>query len=294
MHLPDSMISGAVCPVTLAAGTAALGFAIRQNFKKKPEQKDNFKFILTTLLIFALQMLNYPVGGGVSGHFVGGALAVLLLGYAPGLVSMGVVLGVQALVFGDGGILAFGANFISMGIVPGTVAYYFLKFIKKTEASGIKYPLYGLTAYISVVAASLVCGLFITPVSGEPVLTAKAMAAVHSKIAVGEAFITAFLIWRLKEPDFVYKENNLKYEGAFYILAAVFVSPFASSFPDGLEYSAEHILNIKTGFESLISGIVPDYSVTFINSSYFSVFAAAVFGIAVTFLVSYSFQRSKI
>jgi cobalt/nickel transport system permease protein len=288
------MISGAVCPVTLAAGTAALGFAIRQSFKKKPEQKDNFKFILTTLLIFALQMLNYPVGGGVSGHFVGGALAVLMLGYAPGLVSMGVVLCVQALVFGDGGILAFGANFISMGIVPGTVVYYFLKIFKKTEGSGLKYPLYGLTAYISVVDASIVCGLFIIPVSGEPVLTAKIMAAVHSKIAVGEAFITAFLIWRLKESELSVRKNNHKYEGVFYIFAAVFISPFASSFPDGLEYSAGHILNITTGFESIISGIIPDYSVNFINSSYFSVFAAAVLGIAVTFFVSYPFQRRKL
>jgi len=287
MHLPDSMITTAICPVTLAAGIGTIAYAVRKSSKNK-EQIKKADFASVTALIFALQMLNYPIGSGVSGHFVGAFLAVGALGLNFGLLSMAAVLAVQAIIFGDGGILAFGANFICMGIVPGLIARFSINYIKNLSLKEIRFPLFGLGAYVSVVAASFVCGLIISPFADSAVLTSKTMILVHSKIAVGEAILTAFLLWRILEG-----KNRIK-EAAIYTILAAFISPFASSFPDGLEYSVEHILKIKTGFESIISGIIPDYSFPFLNSPYFSTLAAALAGIIAITALSMFFSGKKI
>ena len=62
-------------------------------------------------------MLNFPVAGGTSGHFLGAALAAILLGPWLACLTMAVVLGVQAFVFADGGITALGANILNMGVI---------------------------------------------------------------------------------------------------------------------------------------------------------------------------------
>lgn len=68
-------------------------------------------------VVFAAQMLNWPLPGGTSAHFVGGAFAAIVLGPSLGVLSIAIVLVVQALVFGDGGVLALGANVWNMAIV---------------------------------------------------------------------------------------------------------------------------------------------------------------------------------
>ena len=71
----------------------------------------------TGALIFAAQMVNFPIATGTSGHLLGGALSGMLLGPWAGLLAMTAVLAVQAVVFGDGGILALGANVLNMGVI---------------------------------------------------------------------------------------------------------------------------------------------------------------------------------
>ena len=72
--------------------------------------------------MFAAQMLNFPVAGGTSGHFLGAALAAMLLGPWLACLVIAVVLGVQAFVFADGGITALGANVLNMGVVGALLA----------------------------------------------------------------------------------------------------------------------------------------------------------------------------
>ena len=72
---------------------------------------------MTAAFVFAAQMLNFPVAGGTSGHFLGAALATILLGPWLACLVMAVVLVVQAFVFADGGITALGANIVSMGVL---------------------------------------------------------------------------------------------------------------------------------------------------------------------------------
>ena len=74
---------------------------------------------VTAAFVFAAQMLNFPVAGGTSGHFLGAALAAILLGPWLACLVLAVVLVVQAFVFADGGITALGANVFNMGVIGG-------------------------------------------------------------------------------------------------------------------------------------------------------------------------------
>ena len=116
MHIPDSMLQGAVCPVTLALGaagvTVAATFAVRS--ANKPSAA---RFAGVAALIFAGQMMNFAIPGGTSGHLLGGVLAAALLGTPFGVLAMTLVLAVQALLFGDGGLLALGANVVNMALL---------------------------------------------------------------------------------------------------------------------------------------------------------------------------------
>ena len=117
MHIPSSMLNGAICPVTVGVGIA--GGMTALYFARKAEEKPSAaKFATVTAMIFALQMLNFPVQNGTSGHLLGGMLAVALLGVPFAALSIAIVLGVQAVFFGDGGV--FGP------VVLGVSAFQFL------------------------------------------------------------------------------------------------------------------------------------------------------------------------
>ena len=106
----------------------ALGILALAHRKLRDELKeDDLPLIgLMAAGLFMAQMLNFPVGGGTSGHLLGAALATFLLGPWAALLVMALVLGVQALLFGDGGITAFGLNFVNMGATGVGVAWLLL------------------------------------------------------------------------------------------------------------------------------------------------------------------------
>ena len=92
-----------------------------------------------TALIFVLQMINFPVAAGTSGHLLGGALAVIVLGPRLGLICLSVVVIIQSLLLADGGLSALGINVMNMAIVPSVTAWvvvkYWIKFIGKNPSS---------------------------------------------------------------------------------------------------------------------------------------------------------------
>ena len=85
---------------------------------------------LVAAFIFAVQMLNFPVGAGTSGHLMGGALAAILVGPLTGLLCMSVVLLVQSLLFADGGITALGTNILLMGVTTVVVGWLVFKLLQ--------------------------------------------------------------------------------------------------------------------------------------------------------------------
>ena len=149
-------------------------------------------------LIFAAQMINFPVAQGTSGHFLGGVLAAVVLGPWAGLMVIGLVLIVQSLMFADGGVLALGANIVNMGLVAAVGGYYLyragVKFIKLG-----RFLMIGLTAWLTVVMASLFCALEIGWSGAISfALVIPAMFKIHLLIGLGEAALTVILIKALK------------------------------------------------------------------------------------------------
>ena len=116
MHIPDGFLSPEVAGATAVVSTAAVGYGLKTANAAIDERRVPLLGV-TGAFIFAAQMLNFPVAGGTSGHFLGAALAAILLGPWLACLTMAVVLGLQAFVFADGGITALGANVLNMGVI---------------------------------------------------------------------------------------------------------------------------------------------------------------------------------
>src|SRR5919201_2047401 len=120
MHIPDGFLSNDVAVALAVPAVAAVGYGLR---RAEVDLDDGRVPLLgvTAAFVFAAQMLNFPVAGGTSGHFLGAALAAVLLGPWLACLVLAVVLSAQALVFADGGITALGANVLNMGVIGALV-----------------------------------------------------------------------------------------------------------------------------------------------------------------------------
>jgi cobalt/nickel transport system permease protein len=194
-----------------AVSGGTTGYALYKVRDRLDEVKIPFLGIVAAF-IFAAQMLNFPIAGGTSGHYVGALLACVLLGPWEGLLVMVVVLLVQGLFFADGGMTALGANLFNMGIVAGLCSYYLLTLTKGVLARfvGEKKSLLICVAFYSwlgVLTASIACA-FELAVSGTVPLatTLAAMGGVYAVIGIGEAIIGVVVcaVVLQARPDLVY------------------------------------------------------------------------------------------
>src|SRR3954452_24610691 len=116
MHIPDGFLSTDVALACALPAALAVGAGLRRASADLDERRVPLLGV-TAAFVFAAQMLNFPVAGGTSGHFLGAALAAILLGPWLACVVMSVVLVVQSFVFADGGVTALGANVLNMGVI---------------------------------------------------------------------------------------------------------------------------------------------------------------------------------
>jgi cobalt/nickel transport system permease protein len=147
--------------------------------------------------IFAAQMLNFPVAGGTSGHFVGAALAAIILGPWSTVLIMSCVLMVQCLIFQDGGLLALGANILNMGVIAVFVSYFTYKgiFAAIRGSKTGRLVAAGVGAWISVVVSALACAAELSISGTAPwQIAIPAMGIVHMAIGVGEGLITVAVV----------------------------------------------------------------------------------------------------
>ena len=114
MHIPDGFLSNEVAVACAIPAVAAVGYGLRRAEVDLDDRRVPLLGV-TAAFVFAAQMLNFPVAGGTSGHFLGAALAAVLLGPWLACLVLAVVLVVQAFVFADGGITALGANVLQHG-----------------------------------------------------------------------------------------------------------------------------------------------------------------------------------
>ncbi|MEU3613935.1 energy-coupling factor ABC transporter permease [Streptomyces sp. NPDC006872] len=215
MHVPDGFIDA---PTSAAAGVVAAG-AIAVALRGARRELDERTAPLAGLVaafIFAVQMLNFPVAAGTSGHLLGGALAAILVGPCTAVLCVSVVLLMQGILFADGGLTALGVNITVMACVTTVVAYAvfrgLVKVLPRTRRSvtGASFA----AALLSVPAAALAFTLiyWIGGTTDIPIgKVATAMVGVHVLIGIGEATITALTVGAViaVRPDLVHGARGL-------------------------------------------------------------------------------------
>jgi len=198
MHIPDGFID---IPTSAAFGTLALAGTAIALKKAKTEVDDRTAPMagLTAVFIFAVQMLNFPVAAGTSGHLLGGALAMVLVGPYAASLAITVVLGVQALLFADGGLTALGLNVFNLSVIAVLVSFLVFKLmVKLLPKIKSAIPLAaGVAAFVSVpISASAFTLQYAIGGNGTaPVETVfVAMFSTHLLIGIGEAVITMLTV----------------------------------------------------------------------------------------------------
>jgi cobalamin biosynthesis protein CbiM len=225
MHIPDGFID---IPTSVAfAGIAATGLAFSlRGAKSSLDEKTAPLAGLTATFIFAVQMLNFPVAAGTSGHLLGGALAAVLVGPWAASLALTVVLLLQALLFADGGLTAIGLSIFNMSLIGVWVGYAIFLFVKKIlpknkssvpiaayfaglisvpcAAAGfvLQYAIGGSATFSITQVFTAMIGTHILIGIGEGVITALAISAVmasRSDLVYGYKGVTQVLEMRVKE-----------------------------------------------------------------------------------------------
>jgi cobalt/nickel transport system permease protein len=304
MHVPDGFLDSKTAVATGALALAGLGVALRQTRLNLPPRRVPL-LGLAAAFVFAAQMINFPVLGGTSGHLMGGVLVAALLGPSAAVVVLSAVLIVQCLMFSDGGISALGANILNMGLI-GAVGGWAIYHGVSRAVAGLFGRILAATfaAWCSTVLAAIACAGELA-VSGTAAwsVTLPAMAGVHMLIGIGEALITGLVLAGIARtrPELLRvngaPEKGVSYGpvaayGALIALAlALFVSPFASSWPDGLEKTAERLGFAGKAAAPVAAAPIPDYAMPGISWSAAATSIAGVVGTVTVFVLAWVLAR---
>ncbi|MEU9232062.1 energy-coupling factor ABC transporter permease [Streptomyces subrutilus] len=324
MHVPDGFINA---PVSLAAGVAAVA-AVAVSLRGARRELDERTAPLAGLVaafIFAVQMLNFPVAAGTSGHLLGGALAAILVGPYTGVLCVSVVLLMQGILFADGGLTALGVNITVMGVVTVVLSYALfrglLKVLPGSRRSVTAAAFVGALVSVPASAAAFTLLYAIGGTTDVPlgkVLTA--MVGVHVLIGIGEALITAATVGAViaVRPDLVHGARGLaaplklrvggelvdapaaapapaaarstrRVWAAGLVTALVlagFVSFYASASPDGLEkVAADQGIDATVEEHAAAGSPLADYSVKDVADARLSGGLAGALGVGATVAV---------
>ncbi|MGD0856894.1 MAG: cobalt transporter CbiM [Dehalococcoidia bacterium] len=294
MHIPDGYLS----PVTAGAMyvvSAPFWVVAVQRVKKVLTRRTVPALALFSAFAFIVMMFNIPLPGGTTGHAVGGTLLAIVLGPWTAVIGVSVVLAIQALLFGDGGLTAFGANCFNMAVVLPWVGYFIYKVISGNSDVASNRRLVGaiIGSYIGIVVASVVAGieLGIQPVlfhaaDGTPLYAPYGLAVAVPAMAIGhlaiagpvEAIVTGLVFFYLQKShsSLLVKTEEPRKEGKLWIVwsAALVVLAFAT--PLGLlaagtawgEWGADELKDmlgyVPKGLESMADlwkAPLQDYSV---------------------------------
>jgi len=305
MHVPDGFINA---QVSAATGIISLGtlWAYIRNAKNLVADKLIALTGMMSALIFVLQMINFPIAAGTSGHLLGGALAVIVLGPSLGVICISIVVVIQSLLFADGGLSALGVNVLNMAIITSLTGWFTITLWKKLFGESQFTLISGsvIAGLLSVVFSSIafvleyaIGGTVSVPLGNVLI----AMISTHLLIGLGEGIITALIVSLLLRvrSDLVYvnsKKNKSNTLSTSYgvlialILSLTLVTPYASSSPDGLESVASDF-----GFEET-DGVVllfEGYGISSINNNFVSTTLSALLGVLAIAGLGTLFFRNK-
>jgi cobalamin biosynthesis protein CbiM len=198
MHIPDGFIDIKTSAAFSAAAAIAVGGAVKGARNQLSEQSAPLAG-LTAVFIFAVQMLNFPVAAGTSGHLLGAALAMVLVGPYAATLALSVVLIIQAFLFADGGLTALGLNIFNMGVVGVWASFgvFFIvkKLLPKTKSSIVVASFIAALLSVPAAAAGFVLQYAIGANATFSISTVLgAMVGTHVLIGIGEAIITALTV----------------------------------------------------------------------------------------------------
>lgn len=319
MHIPDNYLSPSTCAVMGAVMVPVWTKTVKK-VKKEVSRKKMPMLGIGAAFSFLVMMFNVPLPGGTTGHAVGGTLVAILLGPEAACISVTIALLIQALIFGDGGILAFGANCFNMAFVLPFTGYYIYKLIKdKVKSKKGEYAAVILGSYIALNVAAFLTAiefgiqpLLFKDASGLPLycpyplsVAVPAMIIPHLLVAgVVEAVVTVGVYGFIKKvsPGTIYegdKENTKPIIGL--IIAMICLSPIgllAQGTAWG-EWGADEINSVVSGGKAgkalgyvpkgmeegfNFNSIMPDYSVNGIPESIGYILSAAA-GVAILMIL---------
>lgn len=252
MHIGN----GIICPVTGIPMLAAAGVAAFYAFKKakKDFSKENiFPAVALTALVFALQMINFAIPAtGSSGHIIGAILLASLLGANVAFLAICSILIVQSVFFADGGLLALGCNIFNMGFLACYVAYpLFFKPLQNKNMPALGALCASVAALQLGAIAVVIEGALSGSIAASSLLNFTGlMQAIHLPIGIVEGFVTGMVVAAAKIVNI--KKLSYAFVGISLVLAGV-ISQFASTKPDGLEWS---LLNISDSVVMQTQGIL--------------------------------------
>jgi cobalt/nickel transport system permease protein len=303
MHIPDGFVSAPVAAATWALAGGSVAVALRAE-RRDPTPAPAGVLGALAAFVFASQMINVPVAPGTSGHLVGATLLAMLVGPWRAVIVMAAVLAIQAVLFQDGGLTAFGANLLDMG-VAGAFAGYAVATLVARAVRGPRGTAAGAVvgAFVSTLSAAALTALWLAlsglyPLRGIlPVMLVSHAAIGLLEAALTGAILVTVLRWR---PDLVAggdgatgaRRPAAMAVGLFAVAltAAAFLAPFASSLPDGLERAA-----LDLGFAARRNPLVAsplEQSPLFAALGSFAPVLAAVVGTLVVAAIAWAAARS--
>lgn len=302
LHIPDGFLSVPVALIGWLLAILFIGLALRQTREQFDERQIPLMGVMAAF-IFAAQAINFPVLGGTSGHLLGGALAAIMLGPWAAVLVMAAVIGLQGLLFQDGGLLVMGWNIMNMGVLTVFTGAAIFRLVRDWLADGRVTLILGgaAGAWLSVMVAALATSLELAASAISPLnFVLPAMLGVHAFIGLGEAIITvgALLLIYSTRPDLLRQgamaagQKSSKWVAAGLVIALIvaFFSFTASSDPDGLERVAGDQGFLGTALEPIYK-LLPDYTVPFIENEMVSGIVAVIAGTLVVFGLTYLVGR---
>jgi len=207
MHMSDGLVNA---PTAAVFGlVAAIGLAIAASRARADLDERTAPMAgLVTAFVFAVQMINFPILPGASGHLLGGALVAILVGPWVGSLCIAIVLVVQALLFADGGLTALGMNITNMALVGTFTGYgvaYALRRVAARSRTGLL-----TTSFIAALVGTVVASLAFVleyAIGGAGLSTVfSLMVGLHVLVGIGEGIITAATVGAVAatRPDLVY------------------------------------------------------------------------------------------
>jgi cobalt/nickel transport system permease protein len=309
MHIPDGYL-GPQTYMTLDAAIIPIWAVAAVKVKKTLKAKQVPLMALGAAFAFVIMMFNVPLVGGTTGHAVGGTLIAILLGPWAAVISVSIALVTQALLFGDGGITAIGANCFNMAVVLPFVGFYVYRLIAgEAPKLGRRLAAAGIGSYVGIVVASIVAGvefgiqpLIAHTASGQPLyapyplnVAVPAMAFGHAALFGWiEAIATVGVIAALAKQyspllDMKPAAKPMRWLWAGFAVLILFtpIGLLASGTAWG-EWGANEMKArlgfVPEGFAKLggvWSAAMPGYAPTFIKNPYVGYIVAAIVGSAI-------------